>query len=193
MAGLVVKEGALVADNDTLRGHMAFTSGGLEQIVPENYDLVVIYGLRFLLDFSVGAGTFSCAVTTASHRDFVSKSLSVDTLRKLRGISDVPCIVGATPPSISTDPSAPPLDAETLATVEKALQTPILDPLNAVLLGPPLKALVWPMNSDPRFSQEAIRLAVGDKHDLAQIAERNNRHMNADYGRLWLEALFDRN
>jgi hypothetical protein len=191
LSALKAEGAALVAGNATLRGHLRFTSGGLDSIVPGDFDLAVIYGLRFLMSGD-DDGTYSTAVRAAALGDRFATCLALVTLRKLRGISDIPCIVGPSPPTVSPDAAAPPLAAEDLAPVELALQSGVLDALQATLVGPPLAALVQPLNTDRRFVDQALTLAVGDDRDGARTRARNQRHMNADYGRLWLLALFDR-
>ena len=191
LSGLQAEGSALVAGNDTLRGHLRFTSGGLERIVPGDFDLVVIYGLRFLMSGD-DDGIYSAAVRAAARHDRLAECLSLVTLRKLRSISDLPCIVGPSPPTVSPDAAAQPLSADDLASVERLLQSSTLDTLRATLVCPPLEVMVQPMNTDRRFLQQALTLAVGDVRDGSKARANNQRHMNADYGRLWLVALFDR-
>jgi hypothetical protein len=192
LAGLQAEAAALVAENATLREHLQFTSGGLDRFVPGDFDLAVIYGLRLLLAGDDVAGVYSDAVLAAARRDRIDNSLALVTLRKLRSISDLPCIMGPSPPTVSADAAAPPLPAEDLALVERALQSGALDALRATLVGPPLAAMVRPLNTDRRFVDQALTLAVGDDRDGGTVRAQNQRHMNADYGRLWLLALFDR-
>ncbi|MGL6210863.1 MAG: hypothetical protein ACRC14_13660 [Paracoccaceae bacterium] len=192
LSGLVIEGSALVAGNDTLRGHLAFTSGGLERIVPGDYDLVVIYGLRFLMSDVDEDGVYSVAVQAATRHDRLADCLALVTLRKLRAISDVACIVGPSPPPVSPHDEAQPLSADNATKAERALQSALLDGVGATLVGPPLAAMVRPFNTDRRFVDQALTLAVGDARDGGSVRAQNQRHMNADYGRLWLEALFDR-
>ncbi|MGQ0564022.1 MAG: hypothetical protein ACT4OK_02990 [Gemmobacter sp.] len=194
LAGLRPEGDALVADNDTLRGHLQFTSGGLDRIVPAAYDMVVIYGLRFLLsaEDDDDGGVYSTAARAAARRDGFAQCLALVTLGKLRSISDIPCIIGPTPPGVSHDAGALPLSADELSAVEDALQAAALEGRGAILVGPPLAAMVRPLNADRRFVDHALKLAVGDERDGKGVRARNQRHMNAEYGALWLTRMFDR-
>ena len=191
LSGLMAEGFALVAEDAALRGNLKFTSGGLDRIVPGDYDLLVIYGLRFLMSDD-DEGVWSMAVRLTALRDWFSQCLSLTTLRKPRAISSIPCIVGPSPPTVAPSAAAQPLPAEELAMVERALQDTVLDGLGASLVRPPPSALVRPLNTDRRFVDQALTLAVGDFRDGGKVRANNHRHMNAEYGRLWLQFMFER-
>lgn len=192
LADLAIGEGALVPATATLRDHLRHTSGGLDHVDPTAYDAFLVYGLRCLVPDPEPQSIWSQAVRAAALADNLNDSLSVATVKKLRAVTGKPCFVGHTPLAVSRTPGAAALAPAMLDRQIALMQRAVFDGLNAVLHAQPAGTAVEPMNTDERFVNGALTLAVGDARDGASPRLANERHMNADFGQLWLQSFLAR-
>lgn len=189
LRGLQPRDGALIPSNAELMSHLRFTSGGADRIETAAHDAFVLHGLHCLLDPNAVAmpSVYSSAMAAAVTSAVMMDSLCVTTLRKLRCLCEAPCFVSATPLIVSETAAATPVAPGVIANHARAIQTPVLDDLSARLVVQPVVTIVAPFNTARNFVNGALTLAVGDHRDGNAARDGNLRHMNAAFGRLWMD------
>lgn len=178
--------GCLIPGSDSLRAAFRFTSNGLETVEIANYDAILVYGLCAAPFFRNVSNFHSSQVLQQTCLDLVTGRLSHDVVTRAHRAGASRIYVGHDPlplkGSLSVDwPRQHYLDGvETLNCVIYTL-------LGARMIPQPIKTTTGGACTPKRFLSGARRLSVGDKLDnLVQPANDPYRHMNADFGALWL-------
>lgn len=186
---LVVQDGKLSPNNNELSKALEFTSGGRTEIVPNQYDIFIIYGANANVNFDMDFQFYSKAVIEASLRDFVTSTLSFSLLQKLKSVTNKSVYIGHVPLIAATQiqPGIPP--DKYLARV-KLMNEAVYHPLNAELVKQPAATIVNGNNTHPDFSKGSKRLAIGDSFDDEHHPEDDMDHMNDLFGSMWLEEFF---
>lgn len=183
MAGLKVEGDRLVARSAQLAGQLSLISGGLSEIVPHDYDAIVLYGLGLLVP-RLPAGT-SSALRRRAAADYVTDGLMQKTLLKLRQITDKRVFIAPRP---LTGPGFAPTGRAMMA------YSVLLDSLDQAFGDPQVRLLAQPGDSFTpdletlaTFLEGSVQLPTLTKPVLGVThPDGENRHMNAEFGVLWL-------
>lgn len=190
IADLAAQDGVLAPENQRLRKAMRFTSGGLAVIDPKAYDIILVHGVGVEAFFLPEDRFFTRKFRHAAVHDVVDKAPALKIIRLLRSLSDIPIFVGHMPLPVATDISG---DQSTSAFVNgmNFAQQEIFSALNAKLVLQPLETIVNGQNTDRRFKDNSTSLAIGDAWDNQPHRDGDRRHMNKDFGKLWLSCFFE--
>lgn len=186
MEALRVSGGRLHADTDDLREALRGTSGGLDRIDPERYDLFVLMGLEFEPPLGcLGPQHVTRAVTEQTLRDQLSASLAFATLEKLRQITDRPVWLLHTP---LPDEARGPRSSEAL-TYDRFLElaNEVCRPTDATVVPQPEETRVGDFLSASVFSAAPVRLEHATGAPL--VVDEDACHKNEAFGRAVLEDL----
>lgn len=182
---LGVRDGRLVPGRPALRAVLEFTSGGWGEIDPAAYDLFLLYGLGFAPVGIAMPGNYSAAVREATRRDIFRRSVANHVLTLLEGVTDKPILLGHGPfpaaqlGDLSQDGSLQDYRSE-LDWYRRFLAG------RALLIGQPEETMQTAGATRPDFSKGSRKLATGDREDNEHHPATDTKHMNADYGQLWL-------
>lgn len=187
LRALRLEKNRLLPMNVNLAKAISHTSGGKSDIALDEYDAFVVYGLGFPLPM---VGTqLSSAVRRQVCRDTMEQSLSFRTCLLLRQGTDKPVYVGHDPqPSTRGATQEPsrhlPYD-EVYAMMRVELSGADLQ-----LTAQPRQTFADTWFTKPEFSTGSVRLDIGDEKSNELHGEADNKHMNGEFGRLWLESFF---
>jgi len=193
MEGLVVENGRLRGDRPGLVRSLAFTSGTDGDVMPSQYDHIVLVGMGF--EPPMIEHRHSLAVRRELLRELYLESLSHLIVTRLRTIHDQPIHIIPVPVSALTPESSaqePPLSLIPLDWMRCELESLFADlDLRFVLQAETtLGAGAWGTKHD--FAVGASRLDNRDIKIGKQFPDFEKRHMNAEFGALMLRRLFER-
>ena len=185
MSGLEVEGGKLVSGNNKLGTLLARFSDGVSEIRPQDFDAFVLYGLALYLPrLEVGS---SKELRRAAAKDYLSNSVVLNLLMKLRSITDKmiwigPCPMEATCEDISERPL---MDYSALASD----MSEYLGDARTAILGQPLNTVTPELTTPFGFCNAAIHLQVSSQgSEVVELRKGETKHMNAEFGALWLQA-----
>lgn len=184
---LVVDGGTLTSDNAQIQRELAFTSGGQTRIDPKRFDAVLVYGLCRNVNRQVrnhGVGYSRQALETALLDYWAATSL-VGIMQKLRQITDLPIYGGHSPLEAAKDVTESEDTSSYRAFLADSNQQ-VFRYLDVELIGQPLQTIVNGNATTIGFAIGSQRLAVGAGNDKVPHENTETRHMNADFGALWL-------
>lgn len=185
MASVKVENGSLVPTTNELNVAISHTSGGLNRITPDDYDIFLIYGLRAKPNFVNKAQFISSQARFQALEDLTLDKLSFSLLIMLRELTDKKVYIGHDPLpaaiTIKSEGNSPEYMAG-IALLNKA----IYKPMSAELVTQPLATIVNQRSTHPAFSQGSKRLAIGDKLDNQNHSAGESGHMNDEFGKIWL-------
>jgi hypothetical protein len=204
---LVVSGSQLVPNSEKLSEYFRRTSGGLEA-VSHSYDRYIVCGLswamRFLLPTIVnfrsedqvrnGRIPLSNDCYARVMAGLLRESISVQTLAKLRQITDCPITMIAAPMPSDRSPMqmytrlSDSGDALKIARQFELSAGVVAKEAGAEFLGQPSETLSNPLQTLYRFKRGSVR-AFDGKLDV-EHGEDDHQHMNAEYGELVLRAAF---
>lgn len=174
----------LVPANDNLAKAIAHTSGGKSEVALDEYDAFLVYGLGFRLP--VLGRNLSAAVSRQACRDTATASLNYRICTLLRRATDKSIHLGHEPQEAAGQKSHRASDGLPYETV--------LEQMERELLGDGLKMVAQPRQTladdwftIPKFSAGSSRLDIGDAVSNELHPDADTKHMNADFGRMWLE------
>lgn len=181
--------GLLVPRTKVLRKSMVNTSGGLNQIKIQDYDAILLFGM--FLTVPLVHMKLSAAVRAQVVRDSVHETTCYQTIEKVREISTkVPVFVGHDPlqaRQLAENPN-PPLDADLFSYDEAfAAMEAELAETDVTLLAQPAETIGAGLVTQEAWSKGSSRLDIGTEHSESAHAGLDIRHMNAEYGALFLE------
>lgn len=187
--GLQVEGALLRAGSANLRHVLRSTSGGLETIDPQDFDLFMLVGLEFEFPFSCLREQFcSRALTEQVVRDQLSSSLAFATLKKLRKVTSRPAWFLHAP---LFEPRHCERRPEVLTYARfLELASEVFQPLGGWVIPQPEATRVEDHCSLPEFSDSPVRLRHIDGSPL--IVEPDNRHKNEAFGRSVIKDLLAR-
>ena len=145
---LKVEQGKLQTDRPHIRKHLKQTSGGLDHVDPESFDVFLVYGLEMqaYLPFNY----VSKNVLLALQQDTLLNTLGWTMVNRLRTLTDKPLFLGHTPMSASDlAPSVP--DELYLQGVEY-LNSNLLREVAATLQPQPKNTIVTGCQTERRFT-----------------------------------------
>ncbi|TVS03402.1 MAG: hypothetical protein EA407_06880 [Rhodobacteraceae bacterium] len=190
-ARLAVSDGQYRPRTPELAQQIQLTSGGLAEIDPVVYDAFLIYGFGGRGDRIDNPRRLSASFTRAIVLERVRSSLLMQHSAALRGLSDAPIFAALTPlPAAASNKRRRRLMSHH---AEVALvQAELCAPLGVELCTQPEATLVGDQATRADFATGSVPLenALKAREDWHELSER--RHMNAAYGRLWLQAFWPR-
>jgi hypothetical protein len=183
MARLVERDGVLVGPPGIpqLTRHMEMTSGGIGAIVPGDYDFFVIHALLFRVPQL--EEELSSQVCVQACSDAFDASANSTVARLVRSVSDKPIIV--TPVPLRSNTRRSDLTSRFISYANTSnLVAQAIAP-DFVFVGQPAETIGHPWITRERYAKDARALVTGEI-----VGPDDTIHMNALYGRVYLEALF---
>lgn len=189
MKEMVVSNGRFIAGNVRLKRRLEYTSGGVGEVVPEDYDLFLVYGLGLALTPFDETAFYSLAVKEAARKDRLEKSLNFRVCELLRTITNKPVFIAHNPfPSqalkkgkrVSIDKVR-----EEVSWCKKFLEC------RASFVSQPEVTIVDGFYTKQEYSKGSRKLETGDKDDGDLHPEDDFTHMNVEYGKVWVRDFFD--
>lgn len=182
--GLVVDGGRLVARDEALAQRLALTSGGRVGIDPVDFDIFVLVGLDLAVRRIDPRLSGALRKVTAER---ALDCLSMKIARQLRALCDKPILCLPTPRRAADGGQT---DRDTEATVARyragtEALTAVLPVQRIRVLGQPVETLVSSGQTAMHWSRGARKMPRGDGTQDA-FGDDDTRHMNADFGALWL-------
>lgn len=184
--GLRPEGGCLVANDADLAASIKFTSGGFCQIDIAAFDAVLVFGLcRKIHELvEVMGASFSSGLKEQAITDYwkgrnlarlVSRIPKLGNCRIYAGHSPLEASAGDGPSGLGCYPDF----------IELSNRF-VFSKLGATLLPQPVATIVGGNATARRFSKGSLKLAV-DKGWQRTHSDEEICHMNADFGRLWLQ------
>ena len=188
---LAVRDGQYRPTTETLARQIRLTSGGAEAIDPLEHDAFLIYGFGGRGDKGDHPRRLSSAFCRAVVLERVRRSLLPQHMQALRALSDAPIFAALTPlPAI--DDSARPVRLMPHAAEVALVHEALCAPLNVELCAQPEQTLVAGHATHADYAKDSEPLENALKHRPEQHDADERRHMNAAYGKLWLDTFWPR-
>ncbi|CAM3611449.1 hypothetical protein [Halomonas lysinitropha] len=181
---------ALVTDNSSLREGLRFTSGGLESIVPSEYDIIVIYGLGFYSYFPFDASRYSDAVLQNSCLDSFSNSLAGHLYREVSKTfltNSIKKILACSTPFPAKSENHSKEEIERHFDRSSECYSNALRRIGCDFFYQPLQTLSGVECTKESFSKGSLKLATGDENDDLPHDISDKSHMNEVFGKYWIE------
>jgi hypothetical protein len=189
IANLIEKDARIVGKDPGLRKAMKFTSGGLGSIDPNEYDVFLVHGVGVEALFVPDGQFFTKKFLVDAANEIGKKAPAVKIVSLIRSLSTKPIFIGHMPLPVAADVTE---DQSTVPFVNgmALLEKVIYSTFDAKLALQPLETIVNGVNTERRYKQNSTSLAIGDNWDNTQHRETDRRHMNVDFGKLWLTQFF---
>lgn len=186
MQGLRLEEDRLLPTGEGLTKSIAHTSGGKTEVVLAEYDAFLVYGLGFRLPLT--AGHLSAAVKRQLSRDTLASSINFRLCSLLREATDKPVYVGHDPQE-AAGRRHPDLAAHLPYEAVYAMAREDLARHDVQLLTQPKQTFADTWFTIPSYSAGSVRLDIGDERSNTLHDDTDSKHMNGEFGRVWLEGL----
>ncbi|MDL4861706.1 hypothetical protein NPJ88_005125 [Halomonas elongata] len=185
---LKVDGGVLRSEDEDVRRVLEYTSGGKGEIRGDEYDIFVLYGLYAKGLLIKEEAFFSEEVVKQTVKDHVASTTSFDILLKLRKITKKKVFIGHDPFPAAEKVVDNTISRDYVFGMEK-LNRFLYSPLNCEIISQPSETVVNKFYTDPTFSKESSRLNIGEGMEGRVHPESEKKHMNSEFGKLWLEKL----
>ncbi len=189
LADLVATDGCLVPDNAELLEAIKLSSGGFDRVNLADFDICLIHGLQLFVP--ILGDEFSVAVRQLTAQEAVTNSLGFETALKVRSQSDIPIYLGHCPLNCKgrTYPGQNPNPVPYRTMVSQMIDSIRLS--KTWLLPQPPETIVDGVCSRADLARDRAEPDNGIV-DLSLIyGVRDNKHMNEEFGILWLTAFFE--
>ena len=189
LGGLTLEDGRLVTSDEALAREIAFTSNGLSEIVLQDYDGFLIYGLGLPLPRL--DRRLSSAVQSATCRDLFQESLSFKLAHTIRSACAAAIYIDHAPQKadlLKSNHADHGLDY--LQVFDRMRQ--VIDLADVHFLAQPEHTLSGAWNTAKEYSVGSTRLDLGDRGSRRPHPEIDMAHMNARFGEVYLEDFFRR-
>jgi hypothetical protein len=188
MNALYLEDGRLKAGTDKLRQDLRFTSGGQEAVRIGDYDAFLIVGVGFHTPSH--DRRVSSAVLHAALRGMFGTTMAGRFASAIRIVTQAPVLICATPLKATAGGSR----RRSPALLEPAEVSGLLSSAYSAerfrFLAQPSSTLENPWATRREFVVDAPRLAHVEQKIGGRFTEGQNVHMNAEYGRLYLQSVF---
>lgn len=179
----------LVPQTEDLKRQISFTSGGLEKVHLDDFDVFVVYALGFNVVKEANS-FYSQAVKNTVFEDRYFATPALHLIHLIRQYTDKPIFVGAHPFRASDSDNVEAVMAPELIRGIEFLKKQFEQRYNAVFV--PQSSVT---TTDGRFTQMkycngSIKLEVGAHNDGERHEMTDLTHMNAEYGKQWLKDFF---
>lgn len=185
---LDIDNGRLVPNNPVLAEKLKHTSGGREFVQPAEFDAFLLYG-NFIppRDLSI---VLSRAVMTATAIDRFHQSVTWRLARQISTLSRAPIYASPEPASARSN------IAERFSAFYSYVDvmTALIAGLAAeqlTLIAQPAETMSNAWSTRESFTKNSVRLATNELRGDVPHGERDYRHMNAEYGALYLKNFFE--
>ena len=184
MKALRVQDGKLVPRTERLKEGIRYTSNGLTEIVPEDYDVFLVYGGRFRVHV-VDVQSFSDAVIESWITDSIESSSSIDNCRKLREITDKPIFVGHDPLMALKREELVANETTRYEDVVGLNQKHVFDSLECTVLSQPENTIYKGQFTKQEYSSGSTSLTISDDRLDELHSHTDVWHMNSVFGQLY--------
>lgn len=192
VAKMVVENDILkpAKENHRLQAAIEITSGGIKEIDPEKYDLILVLGLgRAISELTAMVlRPISASAKERAIQDFWEASVAFELIEKLRLITKKPIFFGLAPLTAAKEDGP-----ETDGTYREMLalsQTLFFDAIDVSIVRQPAATVTHGGNTKSEYARDSLRLDVQGDAATDTHPTGENRHMNATYGEAWLEDFF---
>lgn len=183
----------LVPTESWVRDSIRFTSGGREEIVPAEFDSILIYACNTPAFFLPSRRFYSTQVLTRAIEALKLRQgknrLYVDLMQLVRPRFAGQLFIGHTPLS-GADPKPTRWSTAPFVRGQKVFNEFLFLPAGASLISQPVETIVNGKFTDTKYSRGSTRLAVGDRLDGRVHDSTDKVHMNDEFGTLWLHKFF---
>jgi hypothetical protein len=181
---LRVADRIMVPSTAALAKDIAFTSGGLDRVDGDRFDVFLTYGLSLRLPRL--DRRLSSAVRLLAAKEVFENSLNRSICRRVRQISAAPLFIGHDPQHARIVPRA---DEEHLMGYREThlLFSSCLGIEDAVLLFQPAETIGNGWHTKAEFSVGSTRLDIGDEKSNEPHGAGDMEHMNGAFGRIYVE------
>lgn len=187
IARLTVNEGKLISPTQELADQMKLTSGGYQEIDPEEFDVFLVYGMLGALNKYYGRYRLvSQAFLREALIEHTQNSNLASQVKNMRSITLKP-IFSALPPTRIVETDKPTKRMPKHIDVVAMLQENIFTSFDCELLRQPSETLVDGRTTATKYLTGAQRLQNATRPDNHPHRTTDRTHMNAIYGKLWLE------
>lgn len=187
MADLELKDTRLVARTDKLKRDLAFTAEGEDCIRLSDFDAFLIVGLDFHVP--VHDERLSAAVLDVALRDGFLGTMTHRIAAAIRSSSQAPVYITGTPFKARSGRQRPKgtlLDPDrVIAALSRAFSAE-----DFCFVLQPAQTLQSAWSTKEEFATAAPRLAHSGEKINARFEHEQAVHMNAEYGRIYLESFF---
>jgi hypothetical protein len=187
MLELGLKNGKLVPTSDRLKNDLRLTSGGRKAVQLADFDAFLLVGLG--MHIPARDRRLSQAVLGASLRDTLDATLMTRLARSIRTASAAPVYVAPTPFKTRAAQRRRLVNALPPPAMAKAL-TALYADLDLRFLPQPKATLKDDWATRDEFVKDAPRLESANGGQGGQFGAEQEVHMNAHYGRIYLESFF---
>lgn len=174
---------------EDLKRQISFTSGGLEKVLLDDFNIFIVYGLGFNVIKETDT-FYSQAVKNCTFEDRYFTTPALHLIHLVRQYTNKPIYVGAHPFRASDSENTKKPIAQELSRAIALLKEQFSQRYNVVYV--PQNAIT---TTDGKFTQikycnGSIKLEVGAHNDGEQHEVADLTHMNAEYGKQWLKDFF---
>lgn len=187
LGALRLQENRLVPMNDNLARSIAHTSGGKSEVALDEYDAFLVYGLGFRLP--VVEAQLSAAVRRQVCRDSLSQALNFRMCSMLRQATRKPVYVGHDPQEAQGRKSPAVARSLPYEAVYELMRGELARE-DVRLVAQPRQTFANSWFTKPEYSAGSTRLDIGDAKSNELHSDVDNKHMNGEFGRIWLESFF---
>lgn len=186
-----VSGNSLVPRNDKVRGYFRISSGGAEEIDLKGFDRVLVYGLFRQPPVDQDDSVFSKAALAASRRARVQRSHAQELVSRIRGIAALPIDVAPNPFRLPAEGAVPATSDELIAAEHRTFAKIWQKMHDARYIPQPEETVLSGRATKPEFGKGALRLSTDPGTASFHDDDDNDRHVNADYGRIWMSHYLD--
>lgn len=191
LAWLRPARGKLVAMRDHIAQHVQYTSGGLSEVIPADYDAFIVHGLGLGVRYDVYDDCYrSTRMVETLHVLNTQLSLCMRLHEGLRSITDKPIFLSPMPFSSELHASVrelvagSPTDAFDLSALPSLM--PDVFKGATTFFAQPADTVAHGIFTLHRYSEGSIRLGLSESTDNIPHPTDVYTHMNAAYGlRYW--------
>lgn len=187
LATLELKDGCLESADAEVTSSMRYTSGGMDRIPLAEFDAFLVHGLNFLVPEFLRF--LSKAVISQCLDDIFAAAPNIAICSKIRHATGVDVYSGHNPLRAVDQPLMRMLGYERVY----AQMSAKLQPQGIRVVQQPAETILQPTGTRIEFSRGSNRLDLGKSSpEQRRHPEHEDRHMNADFGRLFLEQFLAR-
>jgi len=194
LKGLCLEGKSLVANNEALKKNLEFTSNGKHDINLTRYDFFLIYGL--FAPYYTNDKFYSSDVIEHSLRDHFCSAFGYTLMTMVRSATDRKIFLDPRPLPVNPDGDEGNFSSILSAHYSggiKLANEKIFLPLNSELIHQPSQTLVGNnRHTHSKFSKGSKRLDEWNSEKSAPHPAEDLRHMNDQFGKIWLESFFKR-
>jgi|GEM_PF-1257358 len=174
---------------DALAAQFRLTSGGAEAIAATAHDAFLLYGFGGRGAPEDRPANYSHALRTATVLARLRADLLIQHMTALRALTGKP-VFAALKPLPAVRPDRTPRRLLPQSEVVALAQARLADPLAVEMIPQPATTLIDDLATDPVHSAGSTPLERPARARRDAHPEDEQQHMNAGYGRLWLEAFW---